>query len=66
LAEVWAQLSKPSFSMSQHVVANRDRALVDAENFLEVFTQRDLGNILLTGLGALVFSALNTARESML
>ena len=50
----------------QHVGSNRDRAFVDAEDFLEVFTQHDLGNVLLSGSSAFASFCLNTARESML
>ncbi len=38
----------------QHVVAHRDRAFVDAEDFLEVLTQHDFGDVLLTGRSACV------------
>jgi len=35
--------------VAQHVDSNRNRTLVDAEDFLEVLTQHDLGNVLLSG-----------------
>ncbi len=50
-----AGIKAVGFHLGQHVVTHRDRALVDAEHLLEVFTQHHFGDVLLARGSAFVF-----------